>query len=346
MRFTKVQSSPTVEGSAGILEGGGASDVSYQVAPEEARWSTVFSWSSSPTLQKICQCLEKQQRVVDQLKRYLEERLAPFQRHVGEHRRHIDQALKHMESRLVPLRQYIQGKTQTLDRVRDHLDSGLRDQFEAFEQFLASQKGLLEQVDHYIAEQPRPLQTYMEDERQAVEMIYRDLEQRLDRFLQNLSAQQQILDFLRHPEVRAEYEALARYLEGRQKALERYSRSSEYRPAELFAQLDEAADHYKRLQLDYSKLSDKVFGETRLADKKLREALPVPRTSLAKEPEGDVRPAYPQDNPREAPESDGQDCLDPLSSGWQRGAPYPLPHYEPARGLPAHTDSLGAVRRR
>jgi len=134
-----------------------------------------------------------------------------------------------------------------------------------------------------------------------IEMIYQDLEQRLDAFLLNLEEQQHILDSLREPGLISQYEALAEYLEHRQKALAQYTRAGEYRPAELFAQLDEAAGHYKRLHLDERGLSDKVFEETRLADEKLREALSVPRTSPPQKPEGDGHPAYPQDNSTEDP---------------------------------------------
>ncbi len=286
MRFTNFQSTL----------GGWAKDLQGDAAREEASsW-----WSSSPTLQKIYQGLEAQQRVIDQLKHYLQERAAPFQRHMDEQRRHNDQAMKHLEKRLAPLRQYIHDETQHLGRVTAHLDSGLRDQFEAFEEVLASQRGLLEKANRYIEEQPQPLFAYLEDERQTIEMIYQDLEQRLDAFLQNLSEQQKILDSLREPALTSEYEALAEYLEQRQGALAQYARSGEYRPAELFAQLEEAANRYKPLHPVQNTLFARVFEETRLADEKLREALSVPRTSLSQEPEGDDRPASPQDNSTEA----------------------------------------------
>jgi len=219
MRFTNLKS--TLDGWAADLQGDAARE-------EASSW-----WSSSPTLQKIYQGLEAQQRVLDQLKHYLQERVAPFQRHVDEQRRHNDQAMKTLEKRLVPLRQYIHDETQHLGRVTAHLDSGLRDQFEAFEEVLASQRVLLEKANRYIEEQPQPLLAYLEGERQAIEMIYQDLEQRLDTFLQNLSEQQKIVDSLREPALTSEYEALTEYLEQRQGALAQYARSGEYRPAEL-----------------------------------------------------------------------------------------------------------------
>ncbi len=240
---------------------------------------------SSSSIEKIYLDLEEQQRIAGQLIRYLQERLAPFQRHVAEHRRHIDQALKHLDSRLVPLRQYVQGEHQNLNRVTAHLDSGLRDQFEAFDQVLAHQKGIVEAASHYIAEQPRPLQTYLEDERQAVDMIYRDLEQRLDRFLRNLLEQQEILESIRKPEVVSEYNALAQYLEERQRALERYSSSAEHRPAELLAQLDEIAERYKPGDPRAGELFMKVFEEMCLADENLRQAVSVPVASPPTHPD-------------------------------------------------------------
>ncbi len=251
----------------------------------------MFSWSLSPTLQKIYQGLEEQQRIVEQLKAYLEERLAPFQHHLVEQRRNIDQALRHLESQLKPLRQYIQAETQNLDRVTAYLDGGLREQFEAFEQFLASQKGVLEEANQYIKEQPRPLQQYLENERQAVDLIHWDLEQRLHRFLQNLVEQQEILGSLREPETISEYEALANYLGERQKALERYVRVPDYRPVELFAQLEEVAARHTPLQRDQKVLFARVFEETRLADEKLRQALSVPPSVLkASVREGGLEP--------------------------------------------------------
>lgn len=57
----------------------------------------MFSWSSSTALQRIFEGLEEQRRIIEQLKVYLEERVSPFHRHIGEHRRNIDQALRHLE---------------------------------------------------------------------------------------------------------------------------------------------------------------------------------------------------------------------------------------------------------
>lgn len=241
--------------------------------------SAAFSWSSSPTLEKIYHGLGEQQRIIEELRRYLEERLTPFQRHLGWQRVSVDHALKTLERRLKPLRQYIQGETTNLERVSSHLEAGLREQFEAFEELLASQRDLLDQANRYVAEQPQPFNKYLEDGRRAIEMIYGDLQQRLDAFLQNLGEQQQILDSLREPELISQYDALAEYLEDRQKALAQFARAVDYRPAELFAQLDEVAERHKPRHQDQKALFARVFEQARLADQRLREAMTVPDTS-------------------------------------------------------------------
>lgn len=235
----------------------------------------MLSWSSSPTLQKIYQALQEQLQAIDQLRAHLEETLTPFQNHLVAQQHHIERSLEHLESRLTPLRQCVQGETENLARLKAHLEADLPDYFEAFERCLTSQRELVEKANLYIEEQPRPLQTYLEDERQTVETICRDLEGKLDRFLQNLAEQHQILGFVHHAEVNSEYDALSSYLAARQKAFKRYVATFEHRPDEFFAQLDEAAEHYKQLNLDRRSLADKVFEETRLADRKLEEVLPV-----------------------------------------------------------------------
>ncbi len=253
------------------------SDGGYPGGPESTEATAgVFSWSSSPTLEKIYHGLTEQQRIIEELKRYLEERLIPFQRHLGWQRVSVDHVLKTLERRLKPLRQYIQGETTNLERVTNHLEAGLREQFEAFEGLLASQRDFLGQANRYIEEQPQPFLKYVEHGRRAVEMIYGALQQRLDAFLQNLEEQQQILDSLREPGLISEYDALAGYLEERQKALAQFARAVEYRPTELFTQLDEAAERHKPPHQDQNTLFARVFEQARLADQRLREAITVP----------------------------------------------------------------------
>lgn len=250
------------------------SDRGYPEAIESTeRGSAVFSWSSSPTLEKIYHGLGEQQRIIEELRRYLEERLTPFQRHLGWQQVSIDNALKSLDRRLKPLRQYIQGETTNLERVTAHLEAGLREQFEAFEELLASQRELLAQANRYIEEQPQPFHKYLEDGRKATEMIYGDLQQRLDAFLQNLGEQQQILDSLREPAVISQYDLLAQYLEERQKALAQFARAVEYRPAELFAQLDEVAERHKPSPQHQKTLFARVFEQARQADQRFQEAV-------------------------------------------------------------------------
>ncbi|MFQ5989671.1 MAG: hypothetical protein ACE5K9_07135 [Candidatus Methylomirabilales bacterium] len=247
----------------------------------------MYPWSASVALQEIYQSLEEQRQVLDQLKAYLDERLVPFQCHVGEHQRNVDQALRHLEGRLKPMRQYIQGEHQNLERMTFHLTGGVGEQFEAFEQFLATHSEFLEQANDYVEEQCRPLQGYLEDERQAIETIYQDLaEQKLDHLLKLFSEQQKIIESFRKSEVKSEYETLAEYLDERQKAFERYVRTADFRPAEFFAQLKEIADRYKPQDPRQDTLFAKVFEQTGLADEKFRQALSVsvPAPSRRKQP--------------------------------------------------------------
>lgn len=254
----------------------GGSDRGYPQSLESTEGaSAVFSWSSSPTLEKIYHGLGEQQRIIEELRRYLEERLSPFQRHLGWQQVSIDSALKSLDRRLKPLRQYVQGETTNLERVTAHLEAGLREQFEAFEELLASQRELLGQASRYIEEQPQPFHKYLEDGRKAIETIYGDLQQRLDAFLQNLGEQQQILDSLREPAVISQYDALAQYLEERQKVLAQFARAVEYKPAELFTQLDEVAERHKPSHQDQKTLFARVFEQARQADQRFRETMTV-----------------------------------------------------------------------
>lgn len=230
----------------------------------------MLSWSSSPPLKKIRHVLEEQRGILDQLKAYLEVRLAPFQRHVGEQRRNVYQVLRRVEGRLVPVREYFQGVDRNLDRGTANLKADLG---EVFEHYLLLYKDLLEETNQRIEGECLPLQTYLEDERQAVETVHRDLEQKLDRLIQNLVEQQKILESLREPEVMAEYDALAEYLEERQKVLERYVRFPGYRAEDLFAQLAEVADRHNRLLREQGGLVTRVLEEIHLADRKLRQSL-------------------------------------------------------------------------
>ncbi len=263
----------------------------------------MYPWSASTALQKIYQSLEEQQQVLDQLKAYLDERLVPFQCHVGEHQRNVDQALRHLESRLKPMRQYIQGENQNLERMTFHLTGAGGEQFEVFEQFLATHSEFLEQANHYVEEQRRPLQEYLEDERQAIEIVYRELvEKRLNRLLQIFSEQQKIIESFRKSEVKSEYETLAEYLDERRKAFERYVRTADFRPTEFFAQLKEIADRYKPQDPRQDTLFAKVFEQTVLADEKFRQALSVSVPAPSRPKQAKKRRSIPSSVPLHAQE--------------------------------------------
>lgn len=245
------------------------------------RRKQMYPWSASAALQEIYQSIEEQRQILNQLKTYLDERLVPFQYHVGEHQRNIDLALRQLEGRLKPLRQYIQREHQNLERITC---GAVREQFEESEQFLATHHDLLEQANRYIEECRRPLQKYLEDEVQAVEIVYRDLvEQRLSRLLQIFSEQQETIQSFRTSEVESEFDALGEYLDERQKAFERYIRTADFRPAEFFAQLEEIADRYKPQEPGRDSLFARVFEQTRLADERFRRAVSVPALSRLKQ---------------------------------------------------------------
>ena len=245
----------------------------------------MYPWFASAALQEVYQSLEQQRQVLDQLKVYLDQRLLPFQCHVGEHQRNVDQALRNLEVRLKPLRQYIHGAHRNLERVTFHLTGILKDQFETFEKYLATHSDLLEQANRYIEEQRGPFQNYLEDERQTVEIVYQDLvEQRLNRLLQIFAEQQKIVESFRKSEVQSEYETVAEYLDERQKAFERYVRTADFRPTEFFAQLKEIADRYRPEDARQDTLFAKVFEQTCLADEKFRQALAIPAPSGQKQP--------------------------------------------------------------
>src|SRR5512137_1543822 len=75
-------------------------------APETSR-SHLSVWSISPSLERIRQELDEQAGIIAEAKRVLEERLAPFQRHLVEQRRHVDQCLRQLGARLKPLREFL-----------------------------------------------------------------------------------------------------------------------------------------------------------------------------------------------------------------------------------------------
>jgi hypothetical protein len=252
--------------------------------------SGMVSWSASPSLEKISREFEEQLRAIEEVRRYLEDRISPFQRHVAKQRRNVDQALKQLEARVRPLRQYLEGQEQNLGRVSQHLSAELRNQFDAFGRFLAEQQRILETATRYLDDQPRPLQRYYEDQHRIVELVYKEIEEKLEPFGRFLKEQQRVLEAIAAPQVLEEFEALAGYLQERERAFERFSLSPDHRPIDLFAELDEIYNKCKSAQTGAHRLMMVVLEETRLSDDRLREVLrPGPREMAETRPGDEPR---------------------------------------------------------
>jgi hypothetical protein len=130
----------------------------------------------------------------------------------------------------------------------------------------------------YLDDQPRPVQRYFEEQQRIVDLVYKEIEERLEPFGRFLKEQQRILETIATPQVLEEFETLAGYMQDRERAFERYSVSPDPRPAELFAELDEIYSKYKTVQTGAHRLMMKVLEQTRLSDESLRESLrPGPR---------------------------------------------------------------------
>ena len=249
-----------------------------EALPAPKRRSQGITWAASPSLERIHHELDAQIRTIEEAKRLLEERLSPFQRHVWEQRRNVDQSLKQLEARIKPLRQYLEGQENNLERVGMHLKTELKDQFEAFEKFLAEQRQILERAQRYLEEQPRPMAQYLEDEQRAIEYVFRDLEEKLEPFGRYLKEQQRLLESLAEPRVTEEFDALASFCGERQTAMEHFATSAEYRPQNLFTELDGIYQKFKGQDGGKNKLLSRVLEQTRQADLRLQDALkPLPR---------------------------------------------------------------------
>jgi hypothetical protein len=256
----------------------GSQASSSEKTPPVKRRNHLSVWSVSPSLERIHQELEEQVRVVEEAKRLIEERLAPFQHHLLEQRRNVDQSLKQLDARLRPLRQFLEGQGGNLEQVGIHLNADLKAQFEDFGRFLAEQRQILERANRYLDEQPRPLARYLEDEQRAIEQIFRDLEERLEPLGRSLKEQQRLLATMTEPGVIEEFDVLARFCSERHAALERYATATEYRPQTLFTELDGIHQKYKTQDGGKSKLLTRLLEQTRHADLRLQDALkPLPR---------------------------------------------------------------------
>ena len=253
-----------------------------QPAPDasapEANRRLLSVWSISPSLEKIRQALDEQAGIIADAKRLLEERLAPFQRHLMEQRRHVDLCLKQLDARLKPLRQFLEGQGSNLERVGMHLSGELKEQFEDFEGFLAEQRKTLERANRYLDEQPLPLGRYLDDEQRAIEQIFQDLDESFEPLVRYLQEQQRLLAAIMAPPVAEEFSLLASLCGERHAALGRFAAAGEYRPQELFAELEGIYRKYAAQDGGKSKRLARLLEQTRHADLRLRESLkPLPR---------------------------------------------------------------------
>jgi hypothetical protein len=252
--------------------------LSHDMSAPEATRSQLSVWSISPSLDRIRQELDEQAGIIAEAKRLLEERLAPFQRHLVEQRRHVEQCLKQLGARLKPLRQFLDGQASNLERVGMHLNGELKEQFEGFEGFLAEQRKTLDRANQYLDEQPLPLGRYLEDEQRAIEQIFRDLEERFEPLGRYIKEQQRLLAIMTEQPVIEEFGLLASFCGERHAALERFAAATEYRPQALFAELDGIYRKYTAQDGGKSKHLARLLEQTRQADLRLRESLkPLPR---------------------------------------------------------------------
>ncbi len=280
------------EGSSDVLPGSAAEmqrPLPQESLPSARRTNpSMVAWSASPSLEKIAREFEEQLKAIDEARRYLGDRISPFQRHLAAQRRNAELALKQLEARVRPLRQYLEGQEQNLGRVSQHLNAELREQFDAFGRFLQEQHRIVEMATRYLDEQPRPVQRYCDDQQRVVELIYKEVEEKLEPFGRFLKEQQRLLESIATPQILEEFETLASYMQDREHAFERYALAPEHRPAELFSELDDIYAKYKTMQTGTYRLLMKVVEQTRLADDRLRESLRPSPQEMAEARPGDV----------------------------------------------------------
>jgi hypothetical protein len=239
----------------------------------------MLSWSASPALEAILRSLEDGQRAIDEAKRYLEERLAPFQACLAEQRQSMDKALRQLDIRIKPLKQYLQGQEQNLARVDAHLETQLKDQFDEFNRYLAEQRRILADAGRYLEEQPRPFRIYVDEQQATVEMIYQDIEQRLLPFTEHVREQQKILERIAHPDVLDEFRALLEFMAERQKAVDSFAATTHVKPDELLKETVELSRKYRSVGGGRYTLLARVIERCRTADEAFQRSLkptPVP----------------------------------------------------------------------
>ncbi len=233
----------------------------------------MLSWSQSPALEAILRALEDAQRAIEEVKRYLDERLTPFQKYLADQGRSVDQTLRQLEGRIRPLKQYLQGQEQNLERVSTHLDSELKTQFDDFTRYLGEQRRILADAGRYLEEQPKPYRTYLDGQQGTVEMIYQDVVKKLTPFTEHLREQQRILERIAQSDVLEEFRALKEYMMERQRALEKFSATPDLQPDEYFRETDDLARKYRNVGEGRYTLLAQILERCRAADEALRHSL-------------------------------------------------------------------------
>jgi len=235
-------------------------------------------WSVSPSVEYIQHQLDDQIRAIEEARRLLEERLAPFQPHLRELRRNVDQALNRLEVRLEPLRQYLESQENSLEHIGMQNNTELTDGFDPVGKFLADQREMLERSRRFLEEQPRSLTRYLEEQQRAFEDIFLYLKEMLEPFARHLKEEQELLKATAEDRLTEEFQTLAGYCGQRQEALGRYATGAECRPQALFAELEKIYEKYKTLNGSRGNLLTRLLEQTRQADLHLQDALkPSPR---------------------------------------------------------------------
>lgn len=228
------------------------------------------SWSSWPSLEKVHRNLEEQQRVIDEVRRYLEARLRPFQKYLAAQERGVSLALRHLEGKLAPVKEYLRSQEQGLERVGQAMDQAALQTLESFGRYLAEH---LQRSWRFLEEQPKPFHRYLADQQRTVELIFKDLEEKLEWFDSYLREQQKILDAIAQPHILEQFELLVGFMDERQKAINRFAHEGAQGFEDLFAELERVHNKYKGLDIANLPLVRRILDESRASDDRLLEAL-------------------------------------------------------------------------
>jgi len=255
------------------------------------------SWSSWPSLEKIHRNLEEQQRVIDEVRRYLEARLRPFQKYLGAQERGLTLALRHLDDKLAPVKEYLRSQERGLERVGQALDQAALQTFESFGRYLAEH---LQRSWRYLEEQPKPFHRYLADQQRTVELLFKDLEEKLEWFDSYLREQQKILDAIAQPHILEQFELLVGFMDERQKAVNRFAHEGAQGFEDLFAELERVHNKYKAVDIAQTPLVRRILDESRASDERLLEALRTMPRVLREEFPGLAPPPGPAPRPAAA----------------------------------------------